>query len=65
VRDYIHPSDLATAHISALRLLQASGGKAEVFNLGNGEGSTVKVCHYVFQPLVELYGGCMVVLKVS
>ena len=24
-----------------------------------------KVCHYMIQPLVELYGGCMVVLKVS
>jgi hypothetical protein len=23
-----------------------------------------KVCHYMTQPLVELYGGCMVVLKV-
>lgn len=41
VRDYIHPADLATAHIAALRLLQRTG-KAEVFNLGNGEGSTVK-----------------------
>ena len=24
-----------------------------------------EVCHYMTQPLVELYGGCMVVLKVS
>ena len=24
-----------------------------------------KVCHYMTQPLVELYRGCMVVLKVS
>jgi hypothetical protein len=24
-----------------------------------------EVCHYITQPLVELYGGCMVVLKVS
>ena len=23
-----------------------------------------KACHYMAQPLVELYGGCMVVLKV-
>ena len=23
------------------------------------------VCHYMIRPLVELYGGCMVVLKVS
>ena len=26
---------------------------------------THKVCHYMTQPLVELYGGCMLVLKVS
>ena len=24
-----------------------------------------QVCHYIIQPLVELYGDCMVVLKVS
>jgi hypothetical protein len=24
-----------------------------------------QACHYMIQPLVELYGGCMVVLKVS
>jgi hypothetical protein len=28
-------------------------------------GPTAEVCHYMIQPLVELYGGCMVVLKVS
>jgi hypothetical protein len=27
--------------------------------------NTGPVCHYIIQPLVELYGGCMVVLKVS
>jgi hypothetical protein len=27
--------------------------------------SPTEVCHYINQPLVELYGGCMVVLKVS
>eukprot|EP01052_Picozoa_sp_SAG31_P040403 SAG31_NODE_5841_length_2301_cov_2.349228_1_plen_181_part_00 len=26
--------------------------------------STTKVCHYITQPLAEMYGGCMVVLKV-
>ena len=25
----------------------------------------IQVCHYIIQPLVELYGDCMVVLKVS
>jgi UDP-glucose 4-epimerase len=40
VRDYIHISDLATAHILALRYL-ANGGKSEHINLGSGQGYTV------------------------
>ena len=41
VRDYIHVTDLAQAHILALdHLLQ--GGESDVFNLGNGVGFTVK-----------------------
>lgn len=41
IRDYIHVSDLAQAHILALdHLLQ--GGGSDVFNLGNGVGFTVK-----------------------
>lgn len=41
VRDYIHVSDLAQAHILALDYL-LQGGKSDVFNLGNGVGFTVK-----------------------
>ena len=40
VRDYIHVSDLCVAHLQALEWL-ASGGRYEVFNLGNGDGATV------------------------
>ncbi len=40
VRDYIHVSDLADAHILALRYLE-SGGDSDVFNLGNGNGYSV------------------------
>ena len=40
VRDYIHVSDLCVAHLKALEWL-ASGGRYEVFNLGNGDGATV------------------------
>ena len=41
IRDYIHVSDLAQAHILALaHLLQ--GGDSDVFNLGTGVGFTVK-----------------------
>ncbi len=41
VRDYIHVTDLAQAHILALDYLMA-GGRSDVFNLGNGVGFTVK-----------------------
>ena len=41
VRDYIHVSDLAQAHILALDYLM-KGGESNVFNLGNGVGFTVK-----------------------
>lgn len=41
VRDYIHVCDLALAHILALKYLE-QGGSSDVFNLGNGQGYTVK-----------------------
>lgn len=41
LRDYIHVSDLGDAHIKALELVETSG-KSESFNLGNGNGFTVK-----------------------
>ena len=40
VRDYIHVTDLAQAHILALDYLM-KGGENNVFNLGNGVGFTV------------------------
>jgi UDP-glucose-4-epimerase GalE len=41
VRDYIHVSDLAEAHVNALQALFA-GNRSEVYNLGNGRGFSVK-----------------------
>ena len=41
VRDYIHVSDLASAHKAALDYLFA-GGESGAFNLGTGQGVTVK-----------------------
>ncbi len=41
VRDYIHVSDLAQAHVLGLKYLQ-NGGKSDVFNLGNGSGFSVR-----------------------
>lgn len=41
VRDYIHVTDLAQAHILALKKLR-SGGDSAIYNLGNGKGFSVK-----------------------
>lgn len=41
VRDYVHVSDLADAHLLALRRLE-QGGSSAAFNLGNGQGMTVR-----------------------
>ncbi len=40
IRDYIHVSDLASAHLSALESLMAGGG-SDVFNAGTGKGYSV------------------------
>jgi UDP-glucose 4-epimerase len=41
IRDYIHVSDLAQAHVLGLEYL-LKGGDSEVFNLGNGSGFSVR-----------------------
>ncbi|MBE9052121.1 UDP-glucose 4-epimerase GalE [Nostocales cyanobacterium LEGE 11386] len=41
IRDYIHVNDLAQAHILGLQYL-LDGGESEVFNLGNGNGFSVR-----------------------
>jgi len=41
IRDYIHVTDLADAHLLALEYL-LDGGKSDAFNLGNGNGFSVR-----------------------
>lgn len=41
VRDFIHVSDLAAAHVAALKKLQDTKVKVEVYNIGTGNGNTV------------------------
>lgn len=41
IRDYIHVTDLAEAHILAVEYL-AKGGESNIFNLGNGVGYSVR-----------------------
>ena len=42
VRDYIHVCDLSDAHVLALEELGSAKGEGRVFNLGNGEGFSVR-----------------------
>ena len=41
IRDYVHVSDLASAHVLALARLEA-GGSSGAYNLGSGQGATVR-----------------------
>lgn len=42
VRDYVHVADLADAHVVAARRLAAGDILAPVYNLGSGDGSSVR-----------------------
>ena len=41
IRDYIHVTDLADAHVAAIRALER-GAQSTAYNLGNGEGISVR-----------------------
>jgi UDP-glucose 4-epimerase len=42
VRDYVHVADLADAHVAAARALAAGDPLAPVYNLGSGDGASVR-----------------------
>ncbi len=42
VRDYVHVADLADAHVTAVRALLAGDRLEPVYNLGSGDGSSVR-----------------------
>lgn len=42
IRDYIHVTDLAKAHVKAIKRLTANGTEWEALNLGTGKGYSVK-----------------------
>ncbi len=52
VRDYVHVTDLASAHLLALKRMEA-GGESAIYNLGNGEGFSVK---QVIDKAIEVTG---------
>jgi UDP-glucose 4-epimerase len=58
IRDYIHVSDLADAHVAALRYLEA-GGERGVFNCGYGHGFSVR---QVLEA-VQRVSGCILTVR--
>lgn len=54
IRDYIHVSDIAAAHIQALQFLIAQRNKnvVEVFNLGSGQGVSVLEMVHAFEKVI-------------
>lgn len=59
IRDYIHVSDLADAHVLGLQYL-LDGHGSEVFNLGNGNGFSVKE---VIETAVQVTGRQITVVE--
>lgn len=61
VRDYVHVADLALAHVEAAKQLAAGSGLEPVYNLGSGDGASVRqimdavaaVTGIGFTPLLE------------
>ncbi len=54
IRDYIHVSDIARAHVDALRFLQKQKNCCEIFNLGSGKGVTVLELIQAFEKVTEI-----------
>lgn len=42
IRDYIHVWDVVSAHLSAVKYIEANDISHRVFNIGTGNGTTVK-----------------------
>ena len=42
MRDYVHVSDLAHSHVEAAKALAAGRALEPIYNLGSGEGKTVR-----------------------
>jgi UDP-glucose 4-epimerase len=42
IRDYVHVADLASSHVAAAKVLEAGGELEPVYNLGSGDGLSVR-----------------------
>ncbi len=61
IRDYIHVEDLASAHIHALRYLEA-GNESQIFNCGYGQGYSVRE---VLDKVKEISGNDFPVMEIK
>jgi UDP-glucose-4-epimerase GalE len=52
VRDYVHVDDLASAHVAALKYL-LHGGSSRAFNLGTGQGYSVREVIQMVEELAQ------------
>lgn len=57
VRDYVHVLDVAQAHLTAVDHTVSGRGDHEVFNIGTGEGTSVR---RVVEAILELAGSSLV-----
>lgn len=54
VRDYIHVSDLAAAHVSSIQWLEKQNlGSVETFNIGTGKGTSVLEIIHAFEKITQ------------
>ena len=51
IRDYIHVSDIAKAHVLAMEFLDSMDNNYDIFNLGSGNGSTTLEVVHAFESL--------------
>ena len=54
IRDYIHVVDLAKAHVKALEWTAGNAGSVDAFNIGTGNGNSVKEVVETFEKVNQL-----------
>jgi len=55
VRDYIHVSDLANAHVKAIQYLEKQEEKISIFNLGTANGNSVTEVVNAFEKATDVH----------
>ncbi|KGP90281.1 UDP-galactose-4-epimerase [Pontibacillus chungwhensis BH030062] len=53
IRDYVHITDLAKGHVKGIEAIDSMEPSVAVYNLGTGEGTTVKELLHTFEHVTE------------